>query len=704
MPGYHTWLMSWPADLDRRLTRHYPVCLGLLLVAVLLARLAILIEFLRDNPFSEVLFSDAWVYWYMAGQKAAGQWIEASPFLQAPLYPNLLGLWRWAGGDLTGLYIVQLFVGLATIWLVADATRRRFGASAGLLAALLFALLAEPALAFTYVLADTLQLFLMALALWCWVQLAETPNPGWRWVAGTGAVLGLLALAWPPAQLLVPVYVLWLLFTRNPWPVRLGHAVAGGFMALLLISPATVHNYHVDGTFILISANGGINLYQGNNPDAEGIVTPIPGMRSVRQHMFHDAALIVQREQGRPDSWKTIDDYFRDQALDWWRENPRDGLVLTARKLFWFASSTDYDNVATLSLLREHGLYQLASLAPLKLPWLLGLVLLGVILCLRRPVRYAPELAMVGLVLLVCLMFYYSGRFRLPIAPVACALTAAALVQWRYLPLPVPARHVIAWLPLPVLLMNLMTGWTNVDFQRGDLAMRVAHAHMEHADLRIAAGEPAGVDTSYRRAITAAPEYAAPYLRLALLEYHRGDPGTAAAVLEQALISGAREPALFHLLYNAYIATGNEAAAIAVLRQGLQEHRGDVPLQQAKVWLRATAGLEKVRDPRVAVELAERFLREHGRQARTRLLTALAVAYWQVDERERALAVIEQAAHLAPFSLSREEAGQVRDQAEHMRAGRSPRLDPLLLPVPDPWESPPESAALLGIDQKAGRR
>lgn len=679
--------MFRPADLDPHLTRHYRSYLAAGLGVALLTRLAILIEFLRDNPFAEVLFSDAWVYWYMAGQKAAGQWIEASPFLQAPLYPNLLGLWRWAGGDLTGLYVVQLFIGLATIWLVADATRRRFGASAGLLAALLFALLSEPALAFTYVLADTVQLFLMALAWWCWVRLAETPNPGWSGVFTTGAVLGLLALAWPPAQLLIPVYVLWLLFTRNVWPVRLGHAVAGGFMALLLISPATIHNYHVDDTFILISANGGINLYQGNNPDAEGIVTPIPGMRSVRQHMFHDAALIVQREQGRPDSWKTIDDYFRDQALAWWRENPRDGLALTARKLWWFVSSGDYDNVATLSLLREHGLYGLASLAPLKLPWLLGLVALGVILCLRRPVRYAPELAMVGLVLLVCLMFYYSGRFRLPIMPVACALTAAALVQWRAIPLPLFARHAVAWLPLPILLLNLMTGWTGFDFQRGDLAMRVSHAHMEATDLRMAAGETDSINAGYRRAITAAPDYAAPYLRLALLEYRRDDWNGAAAVLEQALISGARQPELFHLLYNAYIKNDNEAAAIAVVRQGLEEHGRDLYLQQAKVWLRAAAELEKVRDSQAAVELAQRFLREHGRQTRTRLLIALAVAHWQAGDTERALAVIEQAVRLAPFSLPREEAEKVREQAERMRAGQSPRLDLPLLPVPDPWET-----------------
>lgn len=50
----------------------------------LLLRLAILEEFLRENPLAECPRVDAWVYWQMAERMVAGQWTDATPFLSAP--------------------------------------------------------------------------------------------------------------------------------------------------------------------------------------------------------------------------------------------------------------------------------------------------------------------------------------------------------------------------------------------------------------------------------------------------------------------------------------------------------------------------------------------------------------------------------------------------------------------------------------------
>ena len=91
-------------------------------------RALLLWEFWSRNPFALLPYSDGELYWNRAGEMAAGQWLEPTPFLIAPLYPYLLGTLRTLGGGLPTLYALQTLMHLATAGLVGDATRRRLGA------------------------------------------------------------------------------------------------------------------------------------------------------------------------------------------------------------------------------------------------------------------------------------------------------------------------------------------------------------------------------------------------------------------------------------------------------------------------------------------------------------------------------------------------------------------------------------------------
>jgi hypothetical protein len=56
----------------------------------------------------------------------------------------------------------------------------------------------------------------------------------------------------------------------------LGAWIAGMVLAIL---PATLHNYRAEGAFIPVAANGGINFYLGNGPEATGETPLPPGLR-----------------------------------------------------------------------------------------------------------------------------------------------------------------------------------------------------------------------------------------------------------------------------------------------------------------------------------------------------------------------------------------------------------------------------------------
>jgi hypothetical protein len=261
-------------------------------------RALLLREYLAENPFAWLPYSDGELYWSRAGEMAAGSWLPDTPFLIAPLYPYLLGALRWLGGGLVALYAVQLALHLATGVLVGAAARIRFGERVGLVGAGLFLLLAEPALFATRVLSPTLQLLLVALLWWDWARLAEAPGYSPRHALRVAAWLGLLALAFPAALLLGPVYAGWLA-ARAPSPREaLLRAALGAGATLLVIAPATLHNATRSGALIPITAHAGITLAQGNDPASIGIYTPLAGLsRSI--HRQHRTATPLGSTSGR---------------------------------------------------------------------------------------------------------------------------------------------------------------------------------------------------------------------------------------------------------------------------------------------------------------------------------------------------------------------------------------------------------------------
>ncbi|GEM_PF-4188611 len=662
--------------------------LAILLVAALASRLLILHEFLNSNPFSEVFFSDDWVYWVMAGAKAAGRWTEETPFLSAPLFPYLLGFIRWSGGDLRTVYEIQLILGLLSIFLLAVGTRTRFGDNTGLIAATLFAFAWEPTLAFTRVMADSLQLFLAILVWYSWSRLADRENPPLPHLILTGALTGLLALAWPPAQALLVIYGIWLWFHyTSSWQNRLLRSLIGAITGLLIISPATLHNYRTDGDLVLVSANAGINLLQGNNPNARGIITPLKGIRTDRQHMYQDMAQVYAQQHGQIASWKTMDAWYRDQALDFILGQPEKSIPLFFIKLYWFLTSRDYDNISVLKLAQEHGLYQWARLAPVELPWLMGLAFLGMILLLRNVHRYAPELSLLGLAVLVCVVFHYSARYRLPAAPILCIFTAVALTRWHQIPIRQSFRFGIAALPLLFLVLNTSTGFGNVDFMREDTAIKIAHAYVEVGDRRVRSRHYEKAHQQYMKAIEAAPEYPTPRLRLALLELKTDHPEHTKKWAESLLTTPATAGTALRLLYNTAITQHKYDEAGDTLMKLIKMNPGDLYLKQKTIWLLATCPDQNPVNPPKAVEMARELLAAVRGDSRIGALVTLAAAQLASGNRNAATNSLLKAEKLVGRSYKTESMQMLEKLKQEIATKTAFDCQSVAFKLEDPWDA-----------------
>lgn len=594
------------ANGERREGAHFARGLACLCALAAVLRAAILSEQIDANPFAAVPWSDAELYWSMAGDLAAGRGMGGAPFSVAPLYPALLALLRAAGGGLVALYALQAALHVATAALVAAAARERFGARAGLAGAALFLLLGEAALHGARALPTTLQLFLAA---WLWLECARlSPSaaaaggvarrPGPLPVARTGAALGLFALAFPAALLLVPLLGLWIARCAG-----LSRAALATGAALGAIAPATLANAVASGEWIPITAHAGVTLAQGNDARSVGIYTPLAGVSPSILEQSRDAAAVFERETGRRGSFAEVDAWFRDRALAWWRAYPLDAAALFARKLHWTLASSGYDNVATFALEREHGLGRRAALAPLELPWLFGLAALGLLVARRERRGAAPELALLLLPIAVCVVFHYSGRYRLVAAPVACGLAGAALARWRSLPVRRVAALALAALPLAVLAADAATGFGSLEFMRSDFARALARQHARFGRLREAAGDPAAARREYERALAA-----------------RSD-----------------EPLAARALYNLDVAEGDLAAARTALDALVRARPDDAEARLALAWLLAAAPDARLRDGPAALVHADAAARALGPDAADVLL-ARALALAESGRRDEAVA------------------------------------------------------------------
>jgi tetratricopeptide (TPR) repeat protein len=667
-------------------SRAFSMALALGCLAALILRWAILDEFVRENPVAEEPWTDGRTYWAWAARLATGQWIGDTPFLSAPLYPYLLGVIRAVGGELGAVYAVQLVLHVATLALIGLAARVRFGNAAGLLAALLFLTLTEPAVSSTRLLGNTLQLFLVALLWWRWAVQAARGSVSLLRVVEVGALIGLLTLTLPPALLLIVAYGVWLWRRGRSSGRRLKMTLAGVGTALACMAPATVHNLAVSGEFIPVSANGGINLYIGNGPGAKGVFTFVEGIRPDRDLMFEDAAKRYEREMGRRGGWNEVDGFYRNRALRHCVAHPVETLALLATKVYWFATARNYDDQMPVYMERRHGLADRLVLAPVDTPWLMGAALAGLIALWRKRALVTFEWLLPALPLLVVLMFFYTPRYRLPAVPLLCGLGAYALVHFRHLGYPRVLAVALILLPLPLYLINRQTGFDFEHLMHDKYRTFLADAYVRGAQRELETGDVAEAGRRLESALAVQPDSAFARREVGLIALRRGDLDVASAELAQVPIAGNDDAIAHGHLYNALIAAERFRDAARVLKTIMSARPEDVQSRLSYAWLLATCPDDGVRDGAAAVRHARDAIRLAG-SARPEVFDVLAAAQAETGQFSAAITSAELAAQAARQLGDQSLMIEMNERADLYRNGRPLRAHqrafhlPPLLPL-----------------------
>ena len=497
--------------------KHTFVLLSILAFA-LVARLLYLFAY-REDPFASHLLHDAGRYHQWASTLASGQPWESGAFYQAPLYPYLVALvYRLTAAEPLGVYVLQLILGVTTIFLVYRVTRRAYDELAGLAAAAIVALYAPLVFFETKLLSVSIAVFLAALLIER-MQDADTARRDQGWLI-PGIVLGLAALTHAGLLLMGPLGAGWIILDRQralqKRLLRIASFVLG---ATLVILPVTIRNHRASGEWILISTNGGITCYQGNNPNAVGVFSTPPGFSGRIEDQQKESRRLAEQETGTTLRDGALSSFYFRKAGAFLVDDPGRAARLFTGKLL-LAVANEEQPLEYNPRLDENPFRWL-----FPTPFALMVALAAIRVFSRRgdPARSRAEMPILLLVLTeatVLVIFYVSGRYRLPVVPGLAALAGCGLVTlWRGFAEKDRRIGVVAAISAAVAVIS----FAYVPLAHGDLRnQQLAMGHLDRATALWETGHHDDAVDAMRRSLALDPVFAERHLNLAQVLYRLG--------------------------------------------------------------------------------------------------------------------------------------------------------------------------------------
>ncbi len=394
----------------------------------LAVRIAYLIH-IRENASFQIIALDSELFDQKALEILSGDVWGHEIFYSAPLYPYFLAMiYALFGPTFLAVRIVQVVLGSLTAVLVVRLGEEMFDEPVPLIAGLITALYGPFIFFNATLLGTTLAAF---LATWSVLMFAVSRDSRRRdvWILLAGVSVGFTSLARPNTVIVLPLWILCLalLHRRERW-IRssLILLVGGG----LVIAPVTVRNAVVGRDFVPISSHGGINFWIGNHPHALGTFDLPPGIRGTPEQVnLIDSSRLANQAAGRSLSPSEVSAYWFRRGLEYIRDNPGEYAGLLGRKVHMFWNRVEIPlNVNFHFLQRSSPLLRI----PLMHFGLISpLAILGMGLSVRRWRRAAPAASFVLVYFLSAVVFFVSGRYRIPATPILIVFASYA-GAWIY--------------------------------------------------------------------------------------------------------------------------------------------------------------------------------------------------------------------------------------------------------------------------------
>jgi hypothetical protein len=254
--------------------------------------------------------------------------------------------------------------------------------------------------------------FLLTLALWLAMRMADatsTKRRNWVWF---GLLWGLVALTNTALIILLPLLLGWMLLLPRIKTENLASAAICLAVFAICLVPWTVRNYSIFGRFILIRDNLPLELYEANNNSSSGLWarSEHPGNDPATMRRFQELGEIRFMDEKKT------------QLQDFIRQHPTEFLRFTAERVWYFWAAPPQATVVRGYDFRiaRHTQFFLATLFAFA----------GLVLTFRQKNRYRWLLA--PFLLIYPVPYYLVNpfpRYKHPIEPIMLILIVYVIAE-----------------------------------------------------------------------------------------------------------------------------------------------------------------------------------------------------------------------------------------------------------------------------------
>ncbi|MCM8804623.1 MAG: glycosyltransferase family 39 protein [Candidatus Omnitrophica bacterium] len=255
--------------------------LSLILFLGLIVRI-IYLYFLKDTIYFDPYIMDkhdqkTFILWAENILKSPF-YVDGNVFYMAPFYPYFLAfLYFITGGNLFGIYIIQIFLDVFLCFLIYSLGKILFDEWVGILSCFLCSFYKTSVVYSVSILSDSIITFLYVAFITCLYISLKKNN--FKWWTITGILLGFSALAKPTIGIFLPFLLIGLIL----YPQDIIHLKISSlkqkilvffilvFISSIVILPVTIRNWYVGKVFVPICSNGPENWRIGNSSDSIGL-------------------------------------------------------------------------------------------------------------------------------------------------------------------------------------------------------------------------------------------------------------------------------------------------------------------------------------------------------------------------------------------------------------------------------------------------
>lgn len=404
----------------------------------ILVRFIYLLELSAHPGFDSLMVDEKW-HWLWAQEILNTSFWGTGAYFRGPLYPYFLAALVWiSDSSVFWTKTLQLLICGVTGLVIFKLTRHLFADTVAKVALVIYACYGTFLFYDSMLLVEILFLF---FALWAVYRLVLVGKSGTvSQYLVIGLLFGLSALARPNILLVLPFLALWLFWKNNRnGNFKLASPLALAAGVLIAIAPVTVRNYVVTGDFILISSQGGVNFYIGNNPDANGLTMVMPEI-SLTESVPWDKFVPVTHAQAEKEAGHTLTEseasaHWNAKAWKYIGENPGSFLSLTLKKFrYLFSGFENSDNgdiyyQRTQSYLYAALLWSFGIFFPFGL--LLPLAIVGLYLTREKRLSLTPTYITLLAYIPSVILFLVTARHRLLLVLLLIPFAAFALI-WLF--------------------------------------------------------------------------------------------------------------------------------------------------------------------------------------------------------------------------------------------------------------------------------